>query len=535
MKTLSTFIISFLFAGVVFAQKKQVLLTINNEPVYVSEFKRVYEKNLDQIKEEDKDIDKNLDLFINYKLKLIDAYKLKLDTSKLYKSELSSYKNQLMTPYLHDDEFKQKLLKEAYERTVNEVRASHILISFSKKGEHNDSISIKQKLQNVKDRIAKGESFEKLAKEVSDDPSAKVNAGDLGYFSAFRMVYPFEEAAYKTKVGEVSEPFKTRFGFHILKVTDKRKSKGEFETAHILIRNDKSNAKSIIDSLYNEIRKGASFEDLAKKFSDDKGSASNGGKLPKFGSGRMVLPFEKAVLNLQKEGEVSKPFQTRFGWHIVKLIKNYPVKTFEELEPELQQRIRTSNRGNLSVKKLISNLKTKYKPQFDQNLIDLVKNNKENTTLSSEKLSAPVITIKEKQIPLKSFVTYIENKKYIPFDDLWEKFQNEEILSYYKDDLENIYPEYKYTLQEYKDGLLLFDLMKLKIWDKSQNNTKELETYFETNKAKYKGEELDKVRGEVINDYQKDLEDNWIASLRKENTIKINKRTLKKIKKSYNQ
>lgn len=525
----------FLFFGKMsFAQKDKVLLTINDDPVYVSEFKRVYEKNLDQISDSEKGIDKNLALFINYKLKLIEAYKLKLDTSKTYKSEFRSYKNQLMTPYLQDEDFKKALLEEAYNRTTEEVRASHILISYSKKSAKRDTTEIISILDSIKDRINKGESFDKLAREYSDDPSAKMNGGDLGYFSAFRMVYPFENAAYNTEVGNVSEPFKTRFGYHIVKVTDKRKSKGAFEVAHILTRDNSIIGKVKIDSVYQKLQKGESFEELAKKYSEDKGSAVNGGVLPKFSSGRMVPSFENEVFKLEKEGAISEPFKTRYGWHIVKLLKNYPVKPLKELKSELEARIRTSNRGKLSMQKLIKDLKSKYKVTVHKDILNQVSLNRDFQFSDEDKKNA-ILTIEENTIPLKEFLDYIKNKKYLSIEELWSKFEDDQVLNYYKEDLVNLYPEYKNTLQEYKDGLLLFDLMKTKIWDASQKDDEGLTSYFEKNKSNYKSEDIKKIKGEVINDYQKYLEEEWLTALKKENSIKINNKVLKKLKKYYNQ
>ncbi len=532
MKTKLIVTITLCISHFLFAQKEEVLLTINEEPIYVSEFKRVYEKNLDQIKDEEKDIDKNLNLFINYKLKLIDAYKLKLDTSKTYKSELKSYKNQLMTPYLHDDEFKKQMLKEAYERTVEEVRASHIVIAYPKNKQDNDTIALKQKIEKARQRVLNGEDFIKVAKEVSDDPSVKINGGDLGYFSAFRMVYQFEDVAYTTKIGEVSKPFSTRFGYHILKVTDKRKSRGEFEAAHILIRDLAEKGKSKIDSIYGLTKVGQAFEELAKTYSEDNGSAKYGGKLPRFGAGRMVLPFEDAVAALTKQGEISKPFKTQFGWHIVKLLNKYPVKSFKDLEEDLKRKIRTSNRGNLSTKRLISKLNGEYKPIENKALLKKVMNKE---AFSSKDSTSVIYSIKDREIKLKDFLQFSQNKGYVPAQAIWSKFKDQEILNYYKDNLGNIFPEYKYTLQEYKDGLLLFDLMKMKVWNKSQKEDEALVSFFKKNKKKYKTEDIEKVRGEVINDYQKFLEDSWIKDLKSSNTIKVNKRVLKKVKKSYKQ
>ena len=432
-----------------FSQKKdEVLLTINENPILTSEFKRVYEKNLDLVDDDAKDIDKNLDLFINYKLKVQEAYDLKLDTVKSYKKELKKYKQQLIAPYLRDEDFEKAQIKEAYNRTREEVRASHILILFPKDKNKIDTISMIAKLNAAKKRIEAGESFSELAKEISEDPSAKQNGGDLGYFSAFKMVYPFEEQAYKNEVGQISKPFKTRFGYHILKVFDKRLSRGELKAAHILVKSKKPNAKAIIDSVYQKLKDGIEFKQLANKYSDDTGSKKSGGVLPLFGSGRMVKPFEDQAFALQNEGDYSAPFKTRFGWHIVKLLKKYPVGSFEELEPKLKDKIKRSSLGKLSQKKVIEKLKKQYEVTENteklQALIDK-KDVEENSTL---------FTINNKEFLVKDYKDFCKPRR-APFNQsTYDSYFNQEITDYFKKDLEANNQDFKNTLTEYKDCLL---------------------------------------------------------------------------------
>ena len=230
---------------VMFSQKKsKTLVTINDSKITVADFKKVYEKNLDAIdNEESKNVPYNLDLYINYTLKVKEAYQLKLDTLPSYIREIETYRNQLSAPYLQDNSFTEKLIKEAYFRTKNEIKTKHILIRTKKNATPTDTLVAYNKILKIRNRILAGEDFEKVAVATSDDDSArdnplrnfKGNKGNLGYFSAFKMVYPFEDAAYKTPVGEVSMPFKTRFGYHILKVDTIRVSKGEVEVAHILV------------------------------------------------------------------------------------------------------------------------------------------------------------------------------------------------------------------------------------------------------------------------------------------------------------
>ncbi|MHB0756204.1 peptidylprolyl isomerase [Polaribacter sp. M15] len=531
------------FSSVVFSQKKdKVLLTIDGENTTVSDFKRVYEKNLDAIdNEEAKDVQKNLDLFINYKLKVKEAYKIKLDTMPSYVKEMDGYKNQLAAPYLQDTAFVNKLVKDAYYRTKNEIKAKHILVRTPKIPTPKDTLEAYQKITKIRNRIINGESFEKVAEETSEDPSArddkkrgrKGNQGNLGYFSAFKMVYPFEEAAYNTKVGEVSKPFRTRFGYHILKVDAIRPSKGEVEVAHILLTKETKNAKQLIDSIYNRLEKDEQFKALARKYSNDTGSKSKGGKLRKFGRGVMVKPFEEVAFSLQKEGEYSKPFQTSFGWHIVQLIKKHPVPAFEDMKDDLKRRVKSGVRAQLSEKAVINKLKQQYTISDHQKAKDIFEN-KEIRNIVKDSLQSVILTINEKKITQEAFVAFIKNKKNKPVFDLFEDFKDKEILSYYKNNLEKTQPEFAHTLQEYKDGLLLFELMQQKIWDKSSKDTLGLKKYYTTNISKYNNKEFKKVKGQVMNDYQNHLEENWIADLRNKSVIEVNKKQLKKLIKHYN-
>ena len=526
----------------VFAQKKEkTLLTIDGEKVTVSEFKRVYEKNLDAIdNEEAKDVTKNLDLYINYKLKVRDAYNIKLDTLKSYIREMATYKNQLSAPYLQDTTYIDQLVKDAYFRTKNEVKAKHILIRLSRDATPKDTLIAYNKIIEIRNKILQNGDFESVAAEFSEDKSAqddpktgrKGNKGNLGYFSAFRMVYPFEVAAYNTKVGEVSMPFKTQFGYHILKVDELRPSKGEIEAAHILIADTTSAGKTKIDEVYAKLNKNEKFEDLAKQYSADPGSKETGGKLGKFGPGRMVKPFEDAAFGLQKVNDYSKPFKTRFGWHIVKLIKKHPIQSFEEMKKGLTAKVKRSSRKQLSDKTIVNNLKKQYNIIENEEAKKIL-DNKKIRSISKDSLQKTMISINDKKINQEAFVKYIRNRRHLAIYVLYEMFMDEQILTYYKDNLINTEPEYAYTLKEYEDGLLLFELMQQKIWNKSVKDSIGLQKYFDANTETYKSKELKEIKGEVMNDYQNYLEKNWISELRKKSTIKIKKRELKKLIKFY--
>ncbi|WP_299014086.1 peptidylprolyl isomerase [uncultured Polaribacter sp.] len=531
-----------LISSSVFAQKKaKTLVTINKEKTSVADFKRIYEKNLDAIdNDEAKDVTKNLDLYINYKLKVKEAYRNKLDTLPSYKREIETYKNQLSAPYLKDTTFIDGLLKDAYFRTKNQIKAKHILIRINNNATPKDTLIAYNKIIGIRNRIVNGEDFEQVAKTSSEDNSAKDNprtgrpgnGGNLGYFSAFNMVAPFEDAAYGTEIGNISMPFRTQFGYHIVKVDDIKPSKGEVEAAHILILDTTSVGKSKIDEVYNKLIVSNNFEELAKQYSEDRGSKSAGGKLGKFGIGRMVKPFEDAAFGLQEEGTYSKPFKTRFGWHIVKLIKKHPVKPFNELKKELRARIKRSSRMQMSEKAVINKLKAKYNIVEYEEAKQILEN-KNIRGITKDSLQNTLLSINNKNIKQEEFIKYIKNRRNKPLFLLFESFKDEEILKYYKENLVNTEPEYAYTLKEYEDGLLLFELMQQKIWTKSTKDTLGLQNYFTKHKANYKAAELSEIKGEVMNDYQNYLEENWIADLRRKAKIKVNKKQLKKLIKFY--
>jgi peptidyl-prolyl cis-trans isomerase SurA len=518
MKIQNIFLALFLtFCFNSFAQNsKDVLFTIDNNQFFTDEFKRIYLKNLDLVKDDSqKDLNQYLDLFIGYKLKVSKAYKLGLQNNSKYQNELSSYRNQLSKTYLNDSKVTNQLIEEAYNRSLKEVKASHILLSVDENIKGADTLAFYNKALELKKRIEKGEDFETVATVNSQDPSVAENKGNLGYFSAFRMVYPFECAAYKTKIGQISNPVRTRFGYHLIKVTDVRDNKGELTVAHIMILNTadataeaKVKAKQTIDDISKKIQQGESFEALASQFSEDKSSAAKGGVLQRFGTGQLSSEtFENTAFSLAKKGDISQPFESGFGWHIVKLIEKHPVKSFDESKVELENKIKRDERSIIITNTLASKLKSKYavetnKTQY-QNVEKVV-----NDAIYSQTWELPkdnnlvkgdvLIIDKNKKVNTNSFVNYIHSqqknklstkpvKKLVA--ELYESWKGEQLIAYYNDNLENEFPEFKNIMDEYRDGLLLFDLMEKEIWAKSKNDTIGLGKYYEVNKSKYNWKE----------------------------------------------
>ena len=335
------------------------------EKISKSEFKRVYQKNNSGDIITKSTVDEYLDLYVNFKLKVMEAVKREMDQDEAFIKELGGYRKQLAQPYLTADGIIESLKREAFDRLQYDVKASHILIAVDQNASPEDTAAAYKRAVRVKKNVENGQDFGLMAKQYSDDPSAKTNEGSLGYFTAFYMVYPFESAAYNTEVGKISNILRTQFGYHVLKVMDKRPSVGNIEVAHILISNDKELSKTDdpegkIKEIYAKFKQGGEFEDLAAKFSDDTRTSSQGGVLPMFGVGRMVPEFEDAAFALKADGDVSEPFNTPYGWHIVKRIQQLPIGSYESVEDEMMVKIKKDSRSNLSQGAVINKIKKQY-------------------------------------------------------------------------------------------------------------------------------------------------------------------------------
>lgn len=476
-------------------QEKDILFTIENTPVQASEFVRVYNKNLELVKDESqKDVDGYLDLFINYKLKLQEAKTLGLDKKDTYLREFESYKKQLSKNYLTDTKVTNALVKEAYERMGYEVDASHILIRINENAIPEDTLKAYNEVMKLRDRVIK-EGYKAVQTDVHNGKT--IFAEDLGYFSAFKMVYDFENVAFKTKVGDVSQPFRTRFGFHILTVLDRRASRGDVTAAHIMIKDDETK----INELYKRLQQGEDFEALAKQFSEDKSSAGRGGKLKPFSGGELSSrKFEDVAFGLN-EKEMSKPFKSEFGWHIIKVYEKRQRQDLEDVRTQLETKIKRDSRSKLINTSRVNTLKERYDivetkaviPYFTSILNSSYFQGRWSLPESFEG-DRPLLKIQDKQMTTSDFGQFLVNsqrqrtgKK--PFKDVVEDnyklFLENELLKYQEENLENENEEYAQILGEYRDGLLLFDLMETEIWNAAKTDSVALKGYYEENKAKY--------------------------------------------------
>jgi len=552
-----------------FAQTSEpVIMTINGKSVYKSEFENVYKKNSGkEVSKEQKSVKEYVDLFSTFKMKVFEAEANGLDTVTAFKTELAGYRKQLAAPYLTDKNVNEALLQEAYDRMKTEVKAAHILIrvaedalpkdtieaytrlmiirdaimgktptavkiaeyenllkkssaALTKTSNKQDTVNYNTKLNSIKgiNAIAAAgfDKFTAAAKKTSEDPSAADNGGDLGYFTSLQMVYPFENAAFKTNVGEMTMPVRTRFGYHILKVSDKRASQGEILTAHIMVKfgkemqeKEKANLKTKIDEIYTKLKAGEKFEELARQFSDDKPSAEKGGQLQWFGSSRMPIEFEKAAFALNNNNDYSETFMTTYGWHIVKRIDKKGLASFADMKGDLKQRIGKDSRTQAGRTSLIATIKKEN--NYKENSVALKEYLKViDTTVfqgkweakKAEKLGNKLLfNLGTTNFMQNDFAKYIESHQTVRtktdynmfIQQSFKEFVDETVINFEDAKLEAKYPDFRNLLKEYRDGILLFDLTDQKVWSKAVKDTAGLKEYYSKNKNNFLWDERAEV------------------------------------------
>ncbi len=511
-KVCLVFLLSFILSPL-FAQQNiddKVVLEIDGEQITVNEFLHIYNKNNKQGNDYNLDSLKNyMDLFVNFKLKVAEARNMGFDTLKKFNKELRNYRTQLAQPYLTDKSVENELIKEAWERKQHDVKASHILIKLDQHASPEDTLKAYNKITEIREKALSGDAdFNKLAKEYSEDKSLRKNSGHLGWFTVFGMVYPFESAAYETPVGEISDIVRTRFGYHILNIEDKRPAKGRIRVAHIMVlkpqdatEEEKEKAEAKVAEIEQKLEEGVDFETLAKEYSEDRRSARSGGLLPWFGvGGKMIPEFENAAFQLNNIDEIAGPIKTSYGDHFIKLIDKETVGSFEEEKPKITSRISNSARASRSKDVLVDKLKKEYEVKMYPEKVEEVHGYVTDSIFygtwdasEAKKLDGKILSFADTVLTQKDYEAYIEkyNRKCNPMSlepFLKEKFDNyirKSVLTYEERHLKNKYPKFRYLMKEYHDGILLFDITDKMVWSKAVEDTAGLKKFYEKHKEKY--------------------------------------------------
>jgi peptidyl-prolyl cis-trans isomerase SurA len=487
-------------------EDKQPLFTIDSISVYPDEFIYAYEKS-NKNKGEIEPIEDYLDLYIDFKLKVLAAKAEGIDTTQAYKNELNGYLEEIKKPYLTTEKVNKELVNETYERLQQEINASHILIRVDKDAKAEDTLKAYQKINEVKNKFESGERFEALARAYSEDPSAQNNNGLLGWFTAFQMVYPFESAAYQTEKGEISPIIRTQFGYHIIKVNDKRETLGRIKIAHIMKRfppqastEDSLKTEKAIRDVYEQLNSGENWFILATNESDDLSTKDNGGSLPWFGAGNLPPSLESVAFELEEKGEISQPVKSPFGWHILKLEDKRGVGSLESMRESLSRRIQRDQRSELKEVEVIKKLKSENNFRKNPEAYALIQSAEKLRVegLKKKELEMTLFTISGKKFTIIDFLNAYDSSKNL--DPELELFEKSRLIQYEDKNLETKYPEYRLLRQEYKDGLLLFEIMNQKVWSKIGGDTLALKKYYEENQKQYMTNAKMKIAKIAFND-----------------------------------
>lgn len=575
--TIALFVLAGLLIGNLNAQEKNdILVKIGDKNITTEEFLNAYSKNNNLNTASESDLRDYLDLFINFRMKVMEGEEMQLDTSRQFKMELQSYQKQSAQQYLVDKEVTEELVNEAISRAKLYIRASHILINCPEKATGKDTVAAYNKALAIRNDILTGKiTFAEAAVASSDDPSARDmvnpqngrlhygNKGDLGYFTVFDLIYPFENAAYSTAIGQISMPVRTRFGYHLVYVTDRIEAIQEITIAQIFVSDTlahlgQRSAETVkkLENIQAALANGGSFEEAVKLYSDDR-VTDNGGIQEPFAPNRREGDFVKAVLSL-KPGQISEPIASQNGWHIVKLIETKPVVLDDDALYTLRSRISRDDRSHKSKDSFIAKLKKEYNYNeagrkkamqfFLKNMPETffqMKDVKLREAPGIEKLK-PMCTYADQKITAEEFAKYFDRfkgmrltKNEFPnfLDERFEVFVQEKMTRFERDRLEEKYPEFKDLVQEFHDGMVLYEINTAKIWAQATKDSLGLVSFYEANKEKYIDPEtsepspLDEIRAIVITDYQEYLDKEWVSELKKKYNPTINEKAFNAIKK----
>ncbi len=532
--------VALLFSTALLAQvdESTVLMTVNGDTSTVGEFLYIYQKNNQESQVEHKSIEEYVELFTNFKLKVAAAKEAGVDTTAAFKKELAGYRSQAVPKYMTDPESEEAIIQKAYGRMLYDRLVSHIAVRCPETASEEETAAALAKIEEARVRVTTGlsvttgkgkrkktvqqpaEEFSKVALEVSDDPQVASNKGMIGYVRPFRFVFPFEEAAYNTEVGQVSEIFRTPFGFHILKV-EAEVPHLEVRASHIMKMTPRENdsvamvAKPIIDSLYQVVISGADFAQTAMNNSDDRGSAMRGGDLGFFSRGQMVPEFENVAFGQTEIGEISHPFKSQYGWHIIKRGETRGTPELAEIRDDVKKNINRSEYRTLVNKGFVEKLRKEYGVAESEGALaaitELYKTSGSADSAfitATEGMKDVICTVGGKPYTQSEFAAYIQSN---PFStkklaeeymrDKLDMFEEKELRALEDANLEKKHPELRNLMKEYHDGIMLFEISLKEVWDKATQDTAGITQFFKENKKQYAWDEP-RFKGYVI--YAKD-------------------------------
>ncbi|WP_200974607.1 peptidylprolyl isomerase [Echinicola sp. 20G] len=506
------------------SDEPQYLLTVGNENVPADEFLHMLSKNRDFNQSGEKlspeEFEENLSLFIDYKLKVKEAEALGMHESEDFIREFGTFKEDLKKPYLLENSLQEGELRKAYSRMQEVVHAQHILLRFPPNASKDDSIAVLRMAINLKEKAEGGANFGELALEYSQDPSVSTNQGDLGYFTSLQMVYAFEDAVYQLQEGQVSDPVLTSFGYHIIKLIDRKPNPGQVRVSHILVRTDPADpvsedrARRKITDIYTELQKDdVSWDEVCKAYSEDNATKNSSGNLPWFGVGAFIKEFENAAFSLREEGEISAPVKSPYGYHIIRLEEMKPIASYEEMEESLKSKILRDSRSDLIQSQVVAIQKSKYNFKENTAIINASISSMKQSSggisnahqiLSGENLmDSTLFSIDAKPKKVSDLVSFIETDEVVikpsqrnQFKAWLDKFIETSLAETEEMDLLANNEDYRLLIKEYRDGILLFNLMNEMVWQKALKDSAGLQEYFTTHQDQYQWK--DRVQALIV-------------------------------------
>ncbi|MFT3932382.1 MAG: peptidylprolyl isomerase [Chitinophagaceae bacterium] len=483
----------------------QTLFTYGKNNVSKAEFLRAYNKNNTNTTNTEKAYRDYLELYIRFKLKVQAAYDAKLDTLPAQGTELQNFRGQIIEGFMNDESSVQVLVNEAFERSQKDVRVSAIIIPFR----GGDTLLASQKADEAYKKIEAGEDFGSVANVYSGDPSAKENKGDIGYITVFTLPYEFESIVYNTPVGKTAKPYRSKSAYIILKTTSERPAIGRMKAAQILIgfapntdEKDKEKKRVLADSIYQALQHGASFKEMVTKYSTDNITYQTGGVMPEFGSGRYSESFEKAAFALSKDGEISMPVLTPFGYHIIQRLERSPVNTdknnaaaMAQLKQSVQADKRIAVAKQIMAQKIMKSAgftMAAYNQKQFLAYADSVYAGRKPAQLPAMNDKTVLFSFPQDKKTASDFAKYVNSIKTIPdllrgrsTPQILQQYAETVAIDYYRQHLEKYNAEFASQLKEFKDGNLLFEVMQRRVWDKASSDSLGLKLFYNTNKNKY--------------------------------------------------
>ena len=502
------FLVSILLV-MVYVLPAQTLFTYGTNQVSKQEFLRAYNKNKTEVKDKQQALKEYLDLYAKFKLKVQAAKEMKLDTLQQLNYDVQNFRTQVEEGYLNDEKGIDQLLDEALARSQKDIHLLHFYIAISNKMAAADTIKAKKAMEEVREDLLKGKTdYDELVNEISAE-FTKIKGTDIGYITALQIPYQFENVAYSLKPGGVSKVIRTKTGLHVFKNEGEKPSAGRWKIAQILLAVPPNvdavtlkKIEHIADSLYNSLQAGADFAEMAKKLSDDKLTYMIGGEMPEFGTGKYDLPFETAVFALKNDGDITKPIFTGYGFHIVKRLQQKPTpigRTDENFVYTIKQQLLQDARANIPkanfTKQVLAKIGFKKNTAVkDEVLYQYADSVTESKTVGNYPInSKPIFSFTQLQVKGSDWLNFVKDYK-LNNDvykgesnkELLEKYINTAGIEYYRKHLEEFNDDFKYQMQEFKEGNMLFETMERNVWSRAANDSIGLMHFYTTHATQYK-------------------------------------------------